>query len=76
MPAGLPDSPESPPHIPPCVRVARRGRALVRYGDGRELHLFVYRVVLDTGAKLLPEDSPRTPLALAGAGHTTTAAAT
>ena len=30
-----------------------------------ELHLFVYPVVLGTGAKLFPEDSPRTPLALA-----------
>jgi hypothetical protein len=32
--------------MPPFARATRCGRALVRYRDGGELHLFVYPVVL------------------------------
>ena len=48
--------------MPPRAGATRCGRALVRYRDGGELYLFVYPVVLGTGSKLFPEDSPRTPL--------------
>jgi dihydrofolate reductase len=41
-------------------------RALLSDGLVDELHLFVYPVVLGTGARLFPQDAPRTPLALAG----------
>ena len=58
------------------ARATRCGRALVRYRDGGELYLFVYPVVLGTGSKLFPEDSPRTPLALAGTGRTTRGSST
>jgi dihydrofolate reductase len=40
-------------------------RALLADGLVDELHLLVYPVVLGSGAKLFPEGTPRTPLALA-----------
>ena len=40
-------------------------RGLLADGLVDELHLFVYPLVLGTGARLFPDGAPRTPLALA-----------